>query len=196
MSRKIQLSAELDTGCSIETYDVLSSKVDLGKNATDKLMSKSVLNSNFINKSEVPAYELSKRQEKLHRREERGKTKGKEWFNMNLGEMTEEAKNDLLLIKMRGGLHKDRFYKHNDSDELPKFFQMGKVIDDPVDFYSDRVPKKQQKRTILEELIEDAKVKKFAKKHYSAIQTREEHRRKKLSQIFKNKKQSKNKIKK
>lgn len=107
-------------------------------------MSKSVLNSNFLNKSEVPAYELSKRQEKLHRRvffkkvnlffeltnlkikEERGKTKGKEWFNMNLGEMTEEAKNDLLLIKMRGGLHKDRFYKHNDSDELPKFFQVKK----------------------------------------------------------------------
>lgn len=43
---------------------------------------------------------------------------------MKLGEMTEEAKNDLLLIKMRGGLHKDRFYKHNDSDELPKFFQV------------------------------------------------------------------------
>lgn len=37
---------------------------------------------------------------------------------------------------------------------------MGKVIDHPVDFYSDRLPKKQQKRTILEELIEDAKVKK------------------------------------
>lgn len=87
---------------------------------------------------------------------------------------------------------------------------MGTIVDDPLDFYSDRVPKKQQKRTILEELIEDAKVKKyinsksffvfktlfhnclfvlrFAKKHYSALQAREEHRRKKLSQIYKNRK--------
>ena len=37
---------------------------------------------------------------------------------------------------------------------------MGKIVDDPLDFYSDRVPKKQQKKTILEELIDDQKVKK------------------------------------
>lgn len=38
---------------------------------------------------------------------------------------------------------------------------MGKIVDDPLDFYSTRVPKKQQKKTILEELINDAKVKKY-----------------------------------
>jgi hypothetical protein len=38
---------------------------------------------------------------------------------------------------------------------------MGTVVDDPLDFYSTRVPKKQQKKTILEELVEDAKVKKY-----------------------------------
>jgi hypothetical protein len=37
---------------------------------------------------------------------------------------------------------------------------MGTVVDDALDFYSTRVPRKQQKRTVLEELIEDAKVKK------------------------------------
>jgi hypothetical protein len=37
---------------------------------------------------------------------------------------------------------------------------MGKIVDDPLDFYTTRVPRKQQKNTILEELIEDAKVKK------------------------------------
>jgi hypothetical protein len=65
---------------------------------------------------------------------------------------------------------------------------MGSIVDDPLDYYTNKVPKKQQKNTILEELIEDAKVKKFAKKQYSVIQSREEHRRKKLSQIYKNKK--------
>jgi hypothetical protein len=43
---------------------------------------------------------------------------------MPVGELTEEAKNDLAVIKMRAGLHKDRFYKANDSDTLPKFFQV------------------------------------------------------------------------
>ena len=46
---------------------------------------------------------------------------------MPVGELTEEAKNDLAIIKMRGGLHKDRFYKANDSDTLPKFFQVQKL---------------------------------------------------------------------
>jgi hypothetical protein len=43
---------------------------------------------------------------------------------MPLGEMTEDAKNDLTVIKMRSSLHKDRFFKSNDSDTLPKFFQV------------------------------------------------------------------------
>ena len=43
---------------------------------------------------------------------------------MKVGDLTEEAKNDLAVIKMRGGLHKDRFYKANDSDVIPKFFQV------------------------------------------------------------------------
>ncbi len=38
---------------------------------------------------------------------------------------------------------------------------MGKIIDNPIDYYTDRVPKKQQKQTILEELIEDSKVRKY-----------------------------------
>jgi hypothetical protein len=47
---------------------------------------------------------------------------------MPVGELTEEAKNDLAVIKMRAGLHKDRFYKANDSDKLPKFFQVILII--------------------------------------------------------------------
>lgn len=79
---------------------------------------------------------------------------------MPLGNLTEEAKQDLAVIKMRSGLHKDRFYKSNDNDNLPKFFQMGTIVDDAADFYSSRVNRKDQKKTILEELINDAKVKK------------------------------------
>jgi hypothetical protein len=87
-------------------------------------MSKSVLNSSFIKSAAVPPYQVSQRQEKLQRKTERDKTKGKDWFNMPTGEMTDEAKNDLMMIKMRSGLHKDKFFKSNDTDVLPKFFQV------------------------------------------------------------------------
>jgi hypothetical protein len=89
-------------------------------------MSKSVLNNSSFLKSgvAVPPYEVSQRQEKLKRKTEREKTKGKDWFDMPTGEMTEEAKNDLMMLKMRSGLHKDKFFKSNDTDTLPKFFQV------------------------------------------------------------------------
>ncbi len=93
--------------------------------STAQSAAKSVLNSpSFLKNQSVPSYEVSQRQQKKDRRAERDKTKGKEWYNMPAGEMTEEIKNDLAIIKMRGGLHKDRFYKANDSDTLPKYFQV------------------------------------------------------------------------
>lgn len=38
---------------------------------------------------------------------------------------------------------------------LPKYFQLAEVVDSPVDFYSSRVPKKQRKRTMAEEIMHD-----------------------------------------
>lgn len=40
-------------------------------------------------------------------------------------EMTEEKKNDLLAIQMRGGLFADKFFKKgSDTKGLPKYFQV------------------------------------------------------------------------
>jgi hypothetical protein len=40
-------------------------------------------------------------------------------------EMTEEKKNDLIAIQMRGGLYADRFFKKgSDTKGLPKYFQV------------------------------------------------------------------------
>lgn len=184
MNKQVKLAAEIDAGYEIETYDVFGSAVGLNKSNSSS-QPRSVLDSSYLKSHEVPSYEVAEKKLKKQRAEERGKTKGKDWFNMKVGDLTEEAKNDLAVIKMRGGLHKDRFYKANDSDVIPKFFQMGTVVDDPTDFYSDRVPRKQQKKTILEELINDAAVKKFTKKNYSAIQEKEEKRRKHLARLSK-----------
>ncbi len=43
---------------------------------------------------------------------------------MKVGELNDENKNDLAVLKMRGSLFKDKFFKKNDSDTLPKYFEV------------------------------------------------------------------------
>jgi len=112
---------------------------------------------------------IGKKKAKKLRKEEREKTKGKDWFNMSAPEMTEERKLDLEVIQMRGAADPKRFYKKSDSKDLPKYFQIGTVVDSPYDFYSDRIPKKDRKRTLVDELLADAEFKKYNKRKYVQI---------------------------
>ena len=52
-------------------------------------------------------------------------TKGKGWYNMPATELTEDKKNELMVIQMRGALDPKRFYKGPDiRGALPKYFQV------------------------------------------------------------------------
>lgn len=55
---------------------------------------------------------------------ERQKTAGDGWFGMKAPELTDELKNDLKALKMRAGMDPKRFYKKNDRDGFPKYFQV------------------------------------------------------------------------
>merc|ERR1711923_595262 len=103
------------------------------------------------------------------KRAEREKTKGSDWYNMPAPELTEERKNDLELLQMRNVLDPKRFYKKNHSENLPKYFQIGTVVDNASDFYTDRVPNKARKSTMVDELLADAEFKKFQKRKYVEI---------------------------
>jgi len=60
---------------------------------------------------------------------ERETTKGQGWYNMRMAEMTEEKKNDLMVIQMRKVLDPKRFYKGPDiRGALPKYVQVGALI--------------------------------------------------------------------
>jgi len=86
---------------------------------------------------------------------------------MTSNELNEEKNNDLLALSMRRGWEKKRFYKKNDSKHLPKFFQIGTVVETAQDFYHSRVPKKDRKRILIEELLADSEFKRYNKKKYS-----------------------------
>lgn len=56
---------------------------------------------------------------------EREKTSGDGWFNMKAPEVTEELKNDLKALQMRSAMDPKHFYKKNDREGFPKYFQVG-----------------------------------------------------------------------
>ncbi|KAL2090085.1 hypothetical protein ACEWY4_014773 [Coilia grayii] len=137
----------------------------------DELMKKSVIVPDFEKKDAIPPYKESMNALKLKRKVEREKTTGDGWFNMKAPEMTEELKNDLKALQMRSAMDPKRFYKKNDREGFAKYLQVGTVVDSPLDFYHSRIPKKERKRTIVEELLADAEFRSHNKKKYQEIMT-------------------------
>ncbi|XP_010596396.2 deoxynucleotidyltransferase terminal-interacting protein 2 [Loxodonta africana] len=135
----------------------------------NELLQKTVITPDFEKNYSVPPYRESKFQRQKKRREERQKTAGNGWFGMKAPELTDELKNDLKALKMRASMDPKRFYKKNDRDGFPKYFQIGTIVDNPADFYHSRIPKKERKRTIVEELLADSEFRRYNRKKYSEI---------------------------
>ncbi|XP_071421969.1 deoxynucleotidyltransferase terminal-interacting protein 2 [Pithys albifrons albifrons] len=174
----LHLSSSIDPGLNIKklgglyiSFDTKKQKpkpsvIEQLKGKKDK---KSVITPDFEKKECVPPLRESLHQLKKQRRAEREKTAGDGWFGMRAPEITSELKNDLKVLKMRASLDPKHFYKKNDRDGLPKYFQVGTVVDSPIDFYHSRIPKKQRKRTIVEELLADSEFRRYNKKKYQEI---------------------------
>lgn len=135
----------------------------------NELLQKAVITPDFEKNYCVPPYSESKHQLQKQRRKERQKTAGNGWFGMKAPELTDELKNDLRALKMRASMDPKRFYKKNDRDGFPKYFQVGTIVDNPADFYHSRIPKKQRKKTIVEELLADSEFRRFNRRKYSEI---------------------------
>ena len=81
-------------------------------------------------------------------------------------ELTPELKRDLQIIRMRGVLDPKRFYRSSDmKKELPKYFQVGTLIDGPEGSSG-----KKSKGSMLQEVMGDAKVRKRTKDQFGKIQ--------------------------
>nr|CAG4644403.1 EOG090X0GO7 [Lepidurus arcticus] len=138
----------------------------------DDLLANSVVKPGFEQQHTIPPYQEAKKKEKLERQKERSKTKGNAWYGLPATELTEERKRDLEVIQMRSILDTKQFYKKNDLKVLPKYFQLGTVVDSPVDFYASRVPRKERKHNLVDELLADAKFKNMNKKKFAEIITK------------------------
>jgi len=120
-------------------------------------MAKSVITNDFGRREAVPSSQQSRRERKKAHAAAKESSTGAKWFHMKRAEMTEEEKRDLKILKMRKALDPKTFYKGDDMKGLPRFFQKGTVVESKAEFYSSRIPKKQRKQTLAEELLADAK---------------------------------------
>ncbi|CAH0747656.1 unnamed protein product [Diatraea saccharalis] len=144
-------------------------KSKIGSVDVEKEMKKSVLQPGLEKETSLPSYTISQRKLKAMKKKEREKTKGPGWFNLPAPEITDELKNDLEVLKMRSVLDPKHFYKKNDMEVLPKYFQVGRIMDSPLDHVNERLTKKQRKRTMVDELLADAEFQKYNKRKYKEI---------------------------
>lgn len=99
-------------------------------------------------------------------------TAGKGWFDMPAPVMTPELKKDLQLLKLRDVMDPKRHYKKGDfkSKALPKYFQVGTVVETAADFYSGRLTKKERKTTLADELLSDPSLRQYRKRKVKEIE--------------------------
>ncbi|GLJ13952.1 hypothetical protein SUGI_0223050 [Cryptomeria japonica] len=91
-------------------------------------------------------------------------TLGTKWFDMPAQIITSELKKDLQLLKLRNVIDPKRHYKADDSKGLPKYFQVGTVIEPATEFYSARLTKKEHKPTIADELLSNPDLSRYRKR--------------------------------
>ncbi|CAL4070830.1 unnamed protein product, partial [Meganyctiphanes norvegica] len=164
-TKSYELSDQLQVEGEEETLASTESSLDINK----ILKESETLHPSFMNRRRVKPYAVSKKKAKAIRKRQREKTAGSGWNNMKAPEITPEVQRDLEILQMRGVLNPKRHYKNSDMKVLPKFFQMGTVIDNPLDFYTNRVTKKDRKKTLAEEIIHDEEVLRYQKRKYNEI---------------------------
>lgn len=98
-------------------------------------------------------------------------TAGPCWFDMPRTKLTSEFKSDLNLLKLRNVLDSHRHYRsENTRGSAPEFSQLGQIIQGPTEYFSSRLPNKERKRTIVEEVLANEQSISRFKKKYNEIQ--------------------------
>lgn len=112
---------------------------------------------------------LTRKQRRDASRRRRESTAGSKWFDLPSKELEVEDKLTLDALRLRETLDPSRFYKKKSSETIGKHFQIGTVIEHPIDYYSSRATKRERKQTLIDELISDAEFKKNVKRRYNRL---------------------------
>ncbi|KAJ7541681.1 hypothetical protein O6H91_10G070600 [Diphasiastrum complanatum] len=112
----------------------------------------------------VPPNDMRKLKKML--KKEVADTAGDKWFYMPAPTITPELKKELQLLKLRSVINPKRHYKAEDSKTLPKYFQIGTVVEGPADFFSGRLTNKERKATFADELLSNTDLARYRCGHF------------------------------
>ncbi|KAJ2406967.1 rrna-processing protein fcf2 [Coemansia sp. RSA 2531] len=74
------------------------------------------------------------------------------------------------VLQLRNVLDPKRFYKKDASaKKIPKYFEVGTIIEGPTEFYSSRLTKKERKTTLVDELLADKQARDYFKRKVNEI---------------------------
>jgi len=88
--------------------------------------------------------------------------------------MTPALRSELLVLRSRGYLNPKRHYKtakeETESKALPKFVQLGTVVEGPSEFFSSRLTKAQRMGgSLVDQLLADDATRRYAKRNYEQV---------------------------
>ncbi|KAG8732493.1 hypothetical protein FRC11_013238 [Ceratobasidium sp. 423] len=124
--------------------------------------------------------DTGKKLTKRERKEMKLTTAGPQWFDLPAPSDSDRPRlaRELEALRLRNALDPKRFYRKDaegSKREMPKYFAIGKVVDAATPFrdadHSQNLTRAERKRTIVEELVEDAEAKRYAKKKFTDLQS-------------------------
>ncbi|KAJ2336182.1 rrna-processing protein fcf2 [Coemansia sp. RSA 2681] len=164
----LSVPMRLETGSNHRASPLIkmNSKSGIAKLDTKAVNSSKKLASEYKEK-EDPTIKRLTRSEITKDKEQ---TAGKKWFGMKAPVLTPELKNDLRVLQLRNVLDPKRFYKKDASaKKIPKYFEVGTIIEGPTEFYSSRLTKKERKTTLVDELLADKQARDYFKRKVNEI---------------------------
>lgn len=110
----------------------------------------------------------------LRKKENKQKAKDRleGWFGLPRQELTPELRSHLIAIKLRGSYDPKRFYKSNDSKELPTHFVIGTEIGGGMAPAGEKATSSRKGKTFLEQILADEKAQEWTSKKAYDIDSR------------------------
>ena len=127
---------------------------------------------------------------KWHLWQEKGVTAGPNFYDLPRTNITSDLKADMRLLQMRSMLDPRRHYKKRPEATIPKYSQMGTIIQGRTEYFSSRLPKGKHRRTFLEEVLTNETSTGHLRKRYNEIQASKTSGRKAFYKRLKDKRSS------
>lgn len=159
-----------------KTFKLSDEAVPPGKGSTSTHKGKGKSKAESLSDEDDPTKGMTKRE----RKELKLQTAGPQWFDLPAPSDSDRPRlaRELEALRLRNALDPKRFYRKDaegSKREMPKYFAIGKIVDAATPFrdadHKQNLTRAERKRTIVEELVEDADARRYAKKKFGDLQT-------------------------